>query len=115
MERKFIFNYKVLDNYIDRQHEVSSDRTDWELTLFRDNCKKYLSEMSDNQNEYIIMIDENTWDISINWQKGLEDKFEMMPTWYEMSNKSRLYRQVNFSMESAERLGIFDQIFKEIK
>ena len=32
-----------------------------------------------------------------------------------MSNKSRLYRQVKLSMESAERLGIFDQIFKEVR
>ena len=115
MERKFAFNYEALDNYINEQQKNTIGRTDGELTMLRDNCKKYLLETADNLKEFVISINEDNWDISINWQKWLEDKFRMIPTWYEMSNKSRLYRQVKLSMESAERLGIFDQIFKEVR
>ena len=39
----------------------------------------------------------------------------MLPTWYEMDNKTRLYHQVKLSMEEAEKRGIFEQIFKETK
>ena len=83
--------------------------------MLRDNCKKYLVETAENLKEFTISINESNWDISINWQKWLEDKFATLPTWYEMSNKSRLYRQLRLSMESAEKLGIFNQIFKEVK
>ena len=39
----------------------------------------------------------------------------MLPTWYEMNKKARLYRQIKLSMEEAEKRGIFEQIFKEIR
>lgn len=114
MERKFLFNYDALDNYLNEQQK-NPDWTDWELTMLRDNCKKHLKKNWNKSNEYTISVNEDTWDVSINWQTDLENKFQMLPTWYEMNNKARLYRQIKLSMESAERLGIFDQIFKEIR
>lgn len=114
MEREFIFNYDALDNYLNEQQK-NPDWTDWEITMLRDNCKKYLKDSWKNSKEYTILINEDTWDITINWQKDLKDKFKMLPTWYEMSNKDKLYRQVKLSMDYAERVGIYDQIFKEIR
>lgn len=114
MEREFLFNYEALDNYLNEQQK-NPNRTNGELTVFRDNCKKYLIETSTNLKELVISINNSNWNVSINWQKWLEDKFYMLPTWYEMSNKSRLYRQVKLSMEEAERLGVFDKIFKEVR
>ena len=114
MEREFIFNYDALDNYLN-EHQKDPNRTDWELTMLRNNCKKHLKKDWDKSSEYIISVDEDTWDVSINWQNNLEDKFQMIPTWYEMSNKARLYRQIKLSMDEAEERGIFNQIFKETR
>jgi len=114
MERKYTLNYEALNSYINKQQK-NANRTDGELTMLRDNCKKYLAGTAKDLKEFYISINEDSWDITINWQKWLEDKFNMIPTWYEMSNKSRLYRQVKFSIEAAERLGVFDKIFKEIR
>jgi hypothetical protein len=114
MERKFLFNYDALDNYLNEQQK-NQDRTDWELTMLRDNCKKHLKKDWDKSNEYIISVNEDTWDVSINWQTNLQDKFQMLPTWYKMDNKTRLYRQIKLSMEEAEVRWIYEKIFKEIR
>lgn len=114
MERKFLLNYKALDDYLNEQQK-NPDRTDGEITMLRDNCKNNLAENLLNPKEIIITINGSTWDISINWQKDLQDKFDMLPIGYKMNNKSRLYRQIRLSMESAKKLWIYDQIFKEIK
>jgi hypothetical protein len=114
MERKFLFNYDALDNYLNEQQK-NPDWTDWELTLLRDNCKKHIKKEWNKSNEYIISVNEDTWDVSINWQTNLEDKFQMLPTWYKMDNKTRLYRQIKLSMEEAEERWIYEKIFKEIR
>lgn len=114
MERKFLFNYDALDSYLNEQQK-NQDWTDWELTMLRDNCKKHLKKDWDKSNEYIISVNEDTWDVSINWQTNLQDKFQMLPTWYKMDNKTRLYRQIKLSMEEAEERWIYEKIFKEIR
>ena len=115
MEREFLLNYKSLNDYI-REQQKNPDRTDWELTMLRDNCKKYITDTTNNPKEYVVIsINDSVWDVTINWQKNLQDKFNMLPTWYEMNKKARLYRQIKLSMEEAEKRGIFEQIFKEIR
>ncbi len=114
MEREFIFNYNALDNYLN-EHQKDPNRTDWELTMLRNNCKKYLDITKKDLKNFIISINDDTWDISINWQKNLQDKFDTLPTWYKMNKKSKLYRQVKFAMEEAKERWIYDQIFKEIR
>ena len=114
MERKFLLNYKTLNDYIN-EHQKDLDRTDWELTIFRDNCKKYLTETLNKSSEYYMIINEDTWEITINWQTDLKNKFYMIPTWYEMNNKDKLYHQVKLAMEEAKNRWIYDKIFKEIR
>ncbi len=114
MERKFLFNYDALDNYLNEQQK-NPNRTDWEITMLRDNCRNNLSDVLTNSQEYTITINESTWDITINGKIGLEDKFDMLPTWYKMNNKDRLYRQIRLAMERAKNNWIYDQFFKEIK
>lgn len=114
MERKFLFNYDALDNYLNEQQK-NPDWTDWELTMLRDNCKKHIKKDWNKSNEYIISINEDTWDISIDWQTNLQDKFQMLPTWYKMDNKTRLYRQIKLSMEEAEQRWIYEKVFKEVR
>lgn len=114
MERKFILNYNALNNYISEQQK-DPNRTDWELTMLRDNFWKNLVDVLSNDNESIIIINETTGDICINWQNNLEDKFNMIPTWYEISKKDHLYHQVKQSIEEAKNRWIYDQIFKEIR
>ena len=114
MKRKFLFNYDALDSYLNEQQK-NPNRTDWEITMLRDNCRNNLSDVLTNSKEYTITINESTWYITINGEMGLEDKFDMLPTWYKMSNKSRLYRHIKLAMDEAKNRGIYDQIFKEIK
>lgn len=114
MERKFILNYNELNSCI-IEWQKNSTRTDGELTIFRDNCKKQLRHTQLDPEKRIIIINELTWDITINWEKGLEDKFYMIPTWYKISNKSKLYRQIKDAMNEAENRWIYDKIFKEVK
>lgn len=113
MERLFLLNYDALDKYLNEQQK-NPNRTDWELTMLRNNCKKYLKKTL-NPKEYKILVNESTGDITINWQEDLKDKFNMLPTWYKMSNKSGLYRQVKLAMDEAKSRWIYEQIFKEIK
>jgi hypothetical protein len=114
MKRKFIFNYDALNSYINEEQK-KPDRTAWELKILRNNCKNNLIYNLSNPKEYIIIIDESTWDISINGQTDLQERFYTLPTWYKMNNKDRLYRQVKFALEEAKKRWIYDQIFKEIK
>ena len=114
MERKFLFNYNALDDYLNEQQK-SENWTDWELTMLSNNCKEYIEKNWNNSNEYIIIVNEDTWDVSINWETDLENKFKMLPTPYEMSNKTKLYRQVKRSMEEAEILWIYEKIFVEVR
>lgn len=113
MEREIIFNYNALNNYLNEQQK-NPDWTDWELTMFRDNCKNHLKKDQD-MSKLTISINDDTLDITINWQKGLENIFYMLPTWYEMSKKARLYRQVLSALEEAKYRGIYDLIFKTKK
>jgi len=112
MERKFIFNYDALNKYIDEEQK-KPERTAWELKILRNNCKNNLLNVLYNPEEYILIINESTWDITINWQTDLKDKFYTLPTWFEMSDKDRLYRQIKLAMEEAKIRWIYDQIFKE--
>ena len=114
MERKFLFDYNALNNYIDKEQK-EPDRTAGELKILRNNCKNNLTDNLSNPQEYTIIINESTWDITINGQADLQDKFYMLPTWYKMSNKDRLYRQIKFAMKEAKDRWIYDQVFKEIK
>lgn len=113
MERDFLFNYNALDNYLNEQQK-DPNWTDWELTMFRDNCRKYLKKEWDMSN-LVILINDDTGDITINWQKDLENIFQTLPTWYEMSNKARLYRQITSALEEAKSRGVYEQIFKTKK
>ena len=114
MERKFLFNYDALNNYINEEQK-KPNRTAWELKILRNNCKNNLSNVLSDSKEYILIINESTWEITINGQKDLKDKFYTLPTGYKMSNKDRLYRQIKFAMDEAKKRWIYDQIFKEIK
>ncbi len=114
MERKFLFNYDALNSYINEEQK-KPNRTAWELKILRNNCKNNLVDNLSDPKEYTIIINESTWDIIINGQTDLQDKFYMLPTWYKMSNKSKLYRQVKFAMKEAKDRWIYDQVFKEIK
>ncbi len=114
MERKFLFNYNALNSYINEEQK-KPNRTAWELKILRNNCKNNLVDNLSDPKEYTIIINESTWDIIINGQTDLQDKFYMLPTWYKMSNKSKLYRQVKFAMKEAKDRWIYDQVFKEIK
>ena len=114
MERKIVFNYDALDNYL-KEQQKNPNRTNWELTMLRDNCRKYLIETAEDLKELIISINESTRDVTINGEIGLENKFDTLPTWYEMDRKAKLYRQIKLSMEEAEKLGIFGEIFKDTR
>lgn len=114
MERKFIFKYDALNDYL-TENQKNPNRTDGELTLLRDNCRSNLTDVLFSQKEYIIIINETTWEIKINGERNLEDKFYTIPTWYKMTNRDRLYHQVKQAMEEAKNRWIYDQIFKEIK
>lgn len=109
MEREFLFNYNALDNYLNEKQK-DPNWTDWELTMLRDNCKKYLIK-DWNMSNLTISINDDTLDVTINWQKGLENIFQALPTWYEMSKKARLYRQVTSALEEAKSREIFDKVF----
>ena len=111
MERTILFNCAALDNYLE-ERQKNPDRTDWELTMLRDNCKRYIKN---EKNEYIININELTWNVSINGQTDLQDKFYMLPTWYDIDNRTKLYRQVKQALEEAKTRWIYNQIFKEIR
>ena len=114
MERKFKFNYNTLNKYIE-EWQKDKNRTDWELTILRDNFKNLLVDVLNKWKEYIISINESTWEVTINWKSGLEDQFYMIPSWYPMSNKSKLYRQIKGAMDEAENYWIYDEIFEEIE
>ena len=89
--------------------------TDWELTLLRNNCKNNLAVILSNPEEVMIIIDETNWEISINWEKNLQEKFYMFPSCYGTDKKSRLYHQVKQALEKAKNRWIYDEIFKEVK
>lgn len=112
MERKFILNYNVLDNYL-TEWQKNPHRTDGQLTLLRDNCKNNLKNILLNSEECEIIINESTREIKINGQTDLEDRFYTLPTEYEMSSKDRLYRQVKMAMDEAKTRWIYERIFTE--
>lgn len=114
MERKFLFNYERLNNYL-IEWQKDPNWTDWELTVFRDNCRNNIANVLNNPEECIITINESTWEIKINGESDLQDKFYMIPTWFKMSNKAKLYRQIKLAMEEARNRWIYNQVFKEIK
>lgn len=114
MERKIIFNYNNLNKFITEQQK-DLNRTDWELTMLRNNFMKYLSSNLNKIEEYYIRINESTWDIIIDWQKDLQNKFRTLPTWYKMNNKEKLYHQIKQALEEAKYHWIYDKVFKEIK
>lgn len=114
MERKYIFNVNELNSYLDEQQK-NPDWIDWELTILRNNCMNNLFEIFDSSKEYTIIINEDNWEVKINNQSNLWEKFYLMPSWFDMDKKDGLYRQVKSAMEEAENRGIFDKIFIEIK
>lgn len=114
MEREFILNFDKLNSYID-EWQKDEDRTDWELTMLRDNCRDCFKNELDNLNQYILIVNESTRDITINGQTDLQDKFNTIPSWYEIDNKTKIYRQVKMAMDEAKTRWIYDETFKEIK
>lgn len=110
---KYFFNYIVLDSILNELRK-EPHWADGELTMFSDNCKKYLLDGSSNPRKFVIVINGTTGDISINGRKDLHDKFDYLPG-FEMSNKSRLYRQIYLAMEEAKDRGIYDLVFTEYK
>ena len=111
---KLLFDYNELDSLI---NEFQKDPywTDGELTMFRDNCRKFLLDESPNRREFVIVINESTGDISINGRQDLHDIFMMLPTGYEISSKSGLYSQVKSAIQEAKDRGIYNLVFKEIR
>ena len=107
MEREFIVNYENLDNLI-IQWQRNPERTDWELTMLRNNLKNTTQDL----NELRITINESNWEIKINWKN--EINFKTIPTWYNIDKKIRKYRQVKQAMEEAKNRWIYNEIFKEI-
>ena len=112
--RKWTFNYVALDSIINKL-EQELGYTAGELTMFRDNCKKYLLKTASNPRRFIIVINEDTGEVRINGRCDLHNKFQMLPTGYQMSNKSRLYRQVSSAIQEARSRGIYKKVFKEFK
>ena len=110
---KYFFNYIVLDSILNELRK-EPHWTDGELTMFRDNCKKYLLDGSSNPRKFVIVINDSTGDISINGRKDLHEKFDFLGG-FEMSNKNRLYRQVFLAMEEAKDRGIYKLVFTEYK
>lgn len=108
MERKFIIDIQKINNYI-TQAQKKPNRTDWELTMFCLNCKK----LRINWN-LIIEINENSWEIKINWMTNIYEKFKFIPTWYKIDEKTKLYRQVKLAMSEAKNYWIYESVFKEI-
>ena len=51
----------------------------------------------------------------MNWKIDLQNKFYMLPTWYKMNNKDKLYHQIKLAMDEAKNRWIYDLIFKEFK
>ena len=111
---KLLFDYITLDSLLN-EFQKDPDWTDGELTMFRDNCRKFLLDESPNPREFVIVINESTGDISINGRQDLHDIFMMLPTGYEMSNKSGLYSQVKSAIQEAKNRGIYNLVFKEIR
>ncbi len=114
MERTYIFNINELDKYLDEQQK-NPDWVDWELTILRNNCTNSIFEVLEGPKKCQITINEDNWEVIINKQKSLWEKFYLMPSWFDMDKKDGLYRQVKYAMEEAENRGIFDKIFIEIK
>ena len=110
MEREFIINYENLDNFISQQQN-NPDRTDWELTMLRNNLKK----IKQNLDEFRITINETIWEIKIEWETDIENKFKTIPTGYDESNKNKIYHQIKQSIEEAKSYWVYNQIFSEIK
>ena len=108
MEREFIVNYGILDNFIN-QWQKNPNRTDWELTMFRNNLRNIRQDL----NELKMTINESDWKVKINWQTEL--KFKTIPTWYMINEETKTYRQVKQAMDEAKASWIYDQIFKEIQ
>lgn len=113
MERKFILNYSALDNYL-TEWQKNPHRTDGQLTLLRDNCKNNLTSILWNPKEYEIVINESNWEIIINWEKDLQNKFYTLPPSYRMNEKNRLYLQVKQALEEAKNRWVYNQIFTEV-
>lgn len=114
MERKIILNYDKLNNYL-IEWQKDPNWTNWQLTILRDNCKNNLADTLSNKKEFIITINETTWEITINWEKNLQEKFYMLPSCYGMDDKARLYRQIKQALEEAKDRWFYDKVFKEIK
>ena len=114
MERKYIFNINELNNYLDEQQK-NPDWVDWELTILRNNCMNNIFEILEMPKECTITINEDNWEVKINNQSNLWEKFYLMPSWFEIDKKDWVYRQVKFAMDEAKNRWIFDHIFKEIK
>lgn len=108
MKREFIINYEKLDDFIN-QWQKNPNRTDWELTMFRNNLKN----IKQDSNKLKMMINESDWEIEINWQANLE--FRTIPTWYSINKKTKLYHQVKEAIKEAKHFWIYDKIFNEIK
>ena len=107
---EFILNYEVLDNYINEQKNIPW-RTDWELTMLRNNCKNNIKDDNwDTPNKINISINHETWDITVNWQ-NVENLFDTLPT-FEMSKKNKIYRQITHALQEARERRIYEQVFE---
>ena len=108
---ELILNYETLDNYINEQKNISG-YTAWELKMLRDNCQN--EKMRDNNwnipKEFTISINHETGDVTINW-KNVEEIFDTLWT-FDMSKKSKIYRQIRLAINEAKDNGVYDLIFK---
>ena len=77
--RQFLFDYNRLDSFL-IEGQKSPDWTDGELTMFRDNCRKYVVNSLEDTRKCLITINESTGEVTINGQKDLKDKFSFLPT-----------------------------------
>jgi len=112
MEKNYKFNYNTLDNYIN-EYKKCKNRTDWELTILRDNFRKRIINTIQKHTKYTITINETTWEVKINWN-NIENMFYTIPTWYNMDKKARIYNHIRKAMDEAKNYWIYSEIFDEI-
>ena len=114
--RTYVMNYKVLNEII-TEGQKDPDWVDGELTIFKENCEKYILKKSDNLEKVIIVMNTTKKDVTINGRSMnyIIKHFYFMPTGFEMSEKSKVFRQLYFALDEAQDRGIYNQVFTEIR
>ena len=108
----YLFNFTLLDTYINK-HQQSSDRENGELTMFRDNCKKYVPDILWTSQLCTLSLDPDTGDVFFNWSSLPLQQFILLPG-VPINQKMWVYRQVLLAIEEAQTRGVRG-VFTEVK